>query len=108
MGRVKKSTFTPPPEIAAATTRALQDVVYRRDPTLRCQTLPPDAFFASRNAAYAANLCGGCRIRAECAELAIREESDGCYFDGVRGGLSPAERRVVVRRRKDAGSNPGV
>jgi hypothetical protein len=106
MGRVAKTPFTPTPQAAAASTRSLQETVHRPDPTLRCQMLPPDAFFASRNAMYARNLCGDCRIRVECAELAIREESvEGCYFDGIRGGLSPAERRVVVRlRKKQAGA----
>lgn len=101
MGRVSKAPFVPPPDVAAMSTAALQALVYRHDPTLRCRMLPPDKFFASRAAEFARSLCAGCPILNECAELAIREEMHG-YFDGVRGGLSPAERRVAVRQRKAA------
>lgn len=80
-------------------THHLQTVVHRNDPTLRCRQLPPEKFFESRNADFARNLCGRCPILAECAELAIREEMRG-YFEGIRGGMSPAARRVVVRERK--------
>lgn len=109
MGRIPKSPFIPTPQVAAATTAQLRRIVHRDDPTLRCRVLPPDAFFASRTAQHARHLCAGCRIRVECAELAVREESHGTYFDGVRGGLSPPERRAVVRRRKEQdGKNAGA
>lgn len=101
MGRAATPAYAPGARILAMSTTALQRIVYRNDPELRCRQLPPEKFFESRNAEYARNLCGRCPILAECAELAIREETHG-YFEGIRGGMSPSARRAVVRARKKA------
>lgn len=93
--------YVPPPELVDMPLTQLQEIVYRNDPTLRCRQGDADKFFSSRSAEYARNLCGGCPIRAECGELALREEMHG-YFQGIRGGMSPGERRTLVRLRKQA------
>lgn len=98
--------YTPPPQLSSVPLEKLQAVVYRSNPDLRCRKLDADAFFRSRTAECARSLCGGCPIRDECAELAIREEMHG-YIQGIRGGMSPSERRTVVRQRKAAQKNSG-
>lgn len=99
MGRMN-TAYDPPPHILTMSTYDLQAVVYRDNPDLRCRVLPPDRFFASRTIEYARDLCGACPILAECAELAIRDEMTEVYFNGVRGGMAPAARRIVVRQRR--------
>jgi Transcription factor WhiB len=42
--------------------------------------------------------CMGCPVKAECAVLAYREEAASGDINGVRGGLSAGERRIVLRR----------
>lgn len=88
-----------PPHVIEMPTRQLQEIVYRNNPELRCRVLPPDKFFESRNTEFARSLCTGCPIIDECGELAIREEMRG-YLQGVRGGMSPSDRRAIVRSRK--------
>jgi WhiB family redox-sensing transcriptional regulator len=65
-----------------------------------CSTsgLSPDAWYpvsaaaeaARREAAAAIAVCGGCRVRQECLELALRNSAVGQH--GVWGGTVPAER----------------
>jgi hypothetical protein len=105
MGRTV-APYTPPPELAAVPVGQLQAVVYRSNPDLRCRKLDPEMFFKSKTAEFARSLCGECPIRGECAELALREEMHG-YFQGVRGGLSPGERRAIVKQRKQAAERTG-
>lgn len=49
----------------------------------------------ARGLAEAKQVCAGCPVRAECLAHAIEQGED----HGVWGGLSPAERRAVTRRR---------
>lgn len=76
----------------------LREVVYRNDPTLRCRNMPADMFFRSDSAAYARFLCSGCPIAGQCLELSLREETV-TYVSGIRGGLSPRDRRAMLRQR---------
>lgn len=92
--------FEPSPEVVALSTDRLQEIVLRNDPNLRCRTTSDaDEFFTSQTAVHARRMCSGCPIREQCAELAIREEGLG-YISGIRGGLSPRERRALIRRRR--------
>ncbi|MFC3982829.1 WhiB family transcriptional regulator [Streptosporangium jomthongense] len=52
--------------------------------------------------AIARRLCGGCPVRAECLELALREEHDlpRTWFHGIRGGTAPWERQNMVHNRR--------
>lgn len=63
-----------------------------------CISADPEAFFpdAGMNTELmtAKRICGRCEIRSECAEWAIRHESDGLW-----GGLMPKERQAIRRRR---------
>ncbi|WP_068929337.1 WhiB family transcriptional regulator [Planobispora rosea] len=66
----------------------------------------PEAL-AIRRADYehtARQLCGPCPVRAQCLELALREEHDlpQTWFHGIRGGKAPWQRRSMVRRRRQA------
>lgn len=65
-----------------------------------CRSLNPDLFFGERgeNAVLAKQVCAGCPVRVECLEYAIARSE---RF-GVWGGLSPRERRVLVRSRRSA------
>lgn len=103
VGRVTV-TYAPPQHVLAMPSRRLREIVNRNNPELRCRILPPDRFFAGSTIEYARNLCAGCPILAECAELAIREETYENYLDGIRGGLSPSVRRAIVRARRTAGA----
>lgn len=68
---------------------------------------PTDAI-AARRADYentARALCADCPMRAECLELALREEHDlpRTWVHGIRGGTAPWQRaRLIVRRRRIA------
>lgn len=68
---------------------------------------PTDAI-AARRADYenvARALCADCPLRAECLELALREEHDlpRTWVHGIRGGTAPWQRaRLIVRRRRIA------
>ncbi|MHA7132568.1 WhiB family transcriptional regulator [Oerskovia turbata] len=59
-------------------------------------------------AAYdrARRICGDCPVTATCLEAAFREESPspGGLRDGMRGGLTPAERAAIIRRERRAAS----
>jgi WhiB family transcriptional regulator, redox-sensing transcriptional regulator len=63
--------------------------------------LSPDAWYpvsgpaeaARREAADAIAVCGGCRVREECLELAVRSWAAGQH--GVWGGTVPAEREEL-------------
>lgn len=54
--------------------------------------------------AYARSICGRCPVAAECLNAALREEraADRYMRDGMRGGLTPAERCTEYRRRQRA------
>lgn len=52
--------------------------------------------------ATARQLCGGCPVRAECLELALREEAGlpRTWLHGIRGGTAPWTRENIIRSRK--------
>ena len=62
-----------------------------------CLGVDPDLFFPERGASTkeAKSVCGGCEVRMECLEYALRH---GEKF-GIWGGLSERERRRVRRQR---------
>ncbi|MER6607347.1 WhiB family transcriptional regulator [Streptomyces sp. NPDC000927] len=53
--------------------------------------------------AYAKALCAACPIRQACADHAIRRGES----DGIWGGLTPAERAKLARRRPPCGTDAG-
>jgi hypothetical protein len=66
----------------------------------------PEAL-ADKRAAYeevARTLCGTCTVRAECLELALREEAvlPRTWLHGVRGGTAPWQRLNLIRQRQRA------
>lgn len=62
-----------------------------------CLGLPGDMFFPESNghATEALAVCEQCLVRSECLEHAIATNE----HDGVRGGLTAADRRRLIRRR---------
>lgn len=64
-----------------------------------CRGCDTDLWFAERGRGYgeALAVCGGCVVRGECLEAADREEGSDRNVFGVRGGLTPSERK---RRRR--------
>ncbi|MBG0828212.1 WhiB family transcriptional regulator [Planomonospora sp. ID67723] len=65
----------------------------------------PTEAVKARRAEYEATarrLCGDCPVRAECLELALREEHDlpRTWFHGIRGGTAPWERQNIVYNRR--------
>ena len=62
-----------------------------------CLGVDPDLFFPERGASTkeAKSVCGGCEVKMECLEYALRH---GEKF-GIWGGLSERERRRVRRQR---------
>jgi len=67
-----------------------------------------DWFFERGAAPRAKRLCDGCPVRVECLESAFREEADirASDLSGVRGGLTPSQRRTIRRRRRlEEGAN---
>jgi hypothetical protein len=66
-----------------------------------CRDVPTDIFFEAGYEEEAKAYCGGCGVRDACLALAFKEEGtahSGRY--GVRGGMTPDERRRHLRRRK--------
>ena len=51
-----------------------------------------------RDTAYARSICGLCVIRQECLERALEEEHGTPGF-GIRGGLTPKERKKLMKER---------
>ncbi|MEU3945414.1 WhiB family transcriptional regulator [Streptomyces sp. NPDC029526] len=51
-------------------------------------------------------VCHACPVRAACLEDALAAEgsSGAAYRHGIRGGLTPKERRAVYERRRDTAS----
>lgn len=66
-----------------------------------CRGCDPELFFPDRGgpstaiAAQAKAICAACPVRTECLEEAIRDNEE--Y--GVRGGMTPRERRRLRRER---------
>jgi WhiB family redox-sensing transcriptional regulator len=62
-----------------------------------CLGVDPDLFFPERGASTkeAKGVCGGCEVRLECLEYALRH---GEKF-GIWGGMSERERRRLRRQR---------
>ena len=62
-----------------------------------CLGVDPDLFFPERGASTkeAKGVCGGCEVRTECLEYALRH---GEKF-GIWGGMSERERRRIRRQR---------
>ncbi|WP_027660839.1 WhiB family transcriptional regulator [Salinispora fenicalii] len=55
--------------------------------------------------AQARKACSGCAVKAECAELALREEAElpPDWIQGIYGGLAPHQRIEAIKARRDAG-----
>lgn len=78
----------------------LDNACFREDWVRRaaCRDLAPeirDLFFPERgeNASGAIAICGGCPVRRECLDFALRNHED----DGIWGGCSGRERRRMRR-----------
>lgn len=70
-----------------------------------CQTTDTDLFFTNDEGEYAEGqedsakrVCGSCIVRKDCLVAAL---ATGERF-GIRGGLTPKERRRLVRRGVEA------
>ena len=63
-----------------------------------CRWVEPELFFpvADIDADPAKRVCAQCRVRDRCLEFAL----DAREFEGVWGGTTGAERRVLHRRRR--------
>ena len=76
----------------------------RADQTWRtraaCRGLDPDLFFQERgeNSAPAKAICSGCPVAAQCLEYALT----AYVRQGVWGGLTDQELRLLRRRRRAA------
>jgi hypothetical protein len=58
----------------------------------------------SQEAAHASEFCGGCPVRGECLQLALRMEKPGRYQSfGVWGGTTPRQRQALLRGHAVAG-----
>jgi WhiB family redox-sensing transcriptional regulator len=93
----------------------LTDRTLRAEVTSNAQcaggALDPDEWFpvsvdaegARREAAGAIAICTACPVRAACLELSLRHWTIGQH--GIWGGLVPAERAALRRRRLAAAQN---
>ena len=70
-----------------------------------CLGVDPDLFFPERGASTkeAKAVCGGCEVKSECLEYALRH---GEKF-GIWGGMSERERRRIRRQRALVPPRPG-
>ena len=62
-----------------------------------CLGVDPDLFFPERGASTkeAKSVCGGCEVRMECLEYALRHGEKFVIW----GGMSERERRRILRQR---------
>lgn len=60
----------------------------------------PSSESGSQAVALARKACEGCPVKAECLELALRQEQHHGDVWGIRGGLAAGERRQIIRSRK--------
>ena len=73
-----------------------------------CAGIDPDLFFPERGDAghvvkvAIQELCGGCPVRPECLDYAVRHAEQ----DGWWGGMDPRDRRKVRKERIQAGIIP--
>ena len=82
----------------------MDDLASRRwQERANCLGVDPDLFFPERGASTreAKAVCGGCEVRIECLEYALR---NGEKF-GIWGGMSERERRRIRRQRALARRN---
>jgi len=71
----------------------------------KCKSADPDVFFPDpeneKTTMEAKRICGGCAVRAECLQYALRKGEN----TGVWGGLDSSERgkarRKIVRRNRE-------
>lgn len=97
-----------PVDVTTAPTRVL---VARVGAAGDCSDTATDAWFPTephedypaaraRYERQARELCGGCPVRAECLELALRDEAQrGVKRHGIWGGTAPWERQRLHRAR---------
>ncbi len=70
-------------------------------PGAACAEVDPDLFFPADDEAgefverRARQICAGCAVREMCLALALKRSEQ----HGIFGGLDPAERRTLARRR---------
>ena len=65
-----------------------------------CAGMDPGVFFPDNHHEYgpAVKVCGDCRVTQECLDFALSNDEG----DGVWGGLTPQDRRLVRRQRRKA------
>ena len=69
-----------------------------------CAQTDPEIFFPEKGGSTLAakRVCAACPVRAECLEYALADERTSYvtpFHYGVYGGLSPRERRALLRER---------
>ena len=64
-----------------------------------CRDDDPDAWFSDATAAYAAFVCLGCPVIAQCLEAALAFET-GAPRWGVWGGKTAEQRRRIANNRR--------
>lgn len=62
-----------------------------------CRVKPPEFFFPADGSGVeeAIKVCGGCAVKSECLEYALKNRID----HGVWGGTSERERRRILKAR---------
>lgn len=67
----------------------------------RVRAVPLDDFYPSTNAPVPKNVaraCAACPVRQQCLDAALAEEGNRSGRYGIRGGLTPVQRRLLNRR----------
>lgn len=54
----------------------------------------------------AKRICARCAVLLECRAVALADATPTPETTGVRGGLTPEERRAIARRRRRRGTRP--
>ncbi|MGW7350902.1 WhiB family transcriptional regulator [Streptomyces sp. NPDC054784] len=71
-----------------------------------CAQVDPEVMFPApqdkATTRIARDLCNSCPGRDECLATALAEEGDDSYRWGIRGGLTPTERRNLRKRQAAA------
>ncbi len=109
------SVSVPPPRPVAVTTEPSSVLAKRRQGRGLCApdgkksrvSAVSDPWFpVTRNEAElkkaARKACNGCPVKAECAELALREEAEfpPDWVQGIYGGMAPHERIAANKARR--------
>ncbi len=107
---MKETLFSPDNSVRQIREGGITRPMHQWQNRAACADLDPDVFFPSKRevsgvesseASAALEICRGCPVKVHCLEAALKEEKCEKARYGIRGGVTPAQRYRLYRRRRD-------